>query len=416
MVYLFPLSYPYKVGQEDTFLSTEISLLNKNFSELIIFPTLIGKEMFKINQTIFINRQLGKYLANNRFRFNLVLKTSFYRLFFAEIYNKPLILLQYSKIKQLIGFILNTIQTEIWIKTEFIKNFDLERNKKIILYTFWFTHLTTALCNVFKTNKHIKVITRAHGIDLFTERNKNYIPLREYTINLLDKFFFVSDYGKDYATKLYPKYKNKYRSSPLGVVNHGYINSLSNNENIEYHFVSCSNVDVNKRVSLILKSLYLLATKHPEKKIRWTHFGHGPLFQDLKKEITNYKNANLIVKLKGFQANKYIFNYYRHKSINSFITTTSSEGGRPISVQEALSFGIPVIATKVGGIPELIDEKNGFLLPDNPEINEITNALNMVITNSEKWNMKRSFCLKTWNEKCDSVKLANNFINELKNL
>lgn len=35
--------------------------------------------------------------------------------------------------------------------------------------------------------------------------------------------------------------------------------------------------------------------------------------------------------------------------------------GLPISILEALSYGKPVISTPVGGIPEVVDEKNGYL-------------------------------------------------------
>ena len=45
-----------------------------------------------------------------------------------------------------------------------------------------------------------------------------------------------------------------------------------------------------------------------------------------------------------------------------FINCSESEG-IPVSIMEALSFGIPVIATNVGGTSEVvIDGYNGFLL------------------------------------------------------
>ncbi|NJK95527.1 MAG: glycosyltransferase [Bacteroidales bacterium] len=48
-----------------------------------------------------------------------------------------------------------------------------------------------------------------------------------------------------------------------------------------------------------------------------------------------------------------------------FLNTSLSEGV-PVSVMEALSFGLPVIATDVGGTGELINDEVGMLI--NPEI------------------------------------------------
>ena len=63
-----------------------------------------------------------------------------------------------------------------------------------------------------------------------------------------------------------------------------------------------------------------------------------------------------------------------------FVLTSNNEGlGRVIL--EAMSCGIPVIATKVGGVPEIItDKKNGLLIPPNSPV-RLSNTINRLLAN-----------------------------------
>lgn len=66
-----------------------------------------------------------------------------------------------------------------------------------------------------------------------------------------------------------------------------------------------------------------------------------------------------------------------------FILPSYNEG-LPIAILESMSYGLPIISTKVGGIPEiLLNHQNGILIsPGNLE--EIDNALRFFIENKHK--------------------------------
>ena len=42
---------------------------------------------------------------------------------------------------------------------------------------------------------------------------------------------------------------------------------------------------------------------------------------------------------------------------------------------EAYSYGVPVAATAVGGIPEMVNSGTGYLLPENPTPQEIAEVI-----------------------------------------
>ncbi len=62
--------------------------------------------------------------------------------------------------------------------------------------------------------------------------------------------------------------------------------------------------------------------------------------------------------------------------MDAYILPSYTEG-LPISILEALSYGKPVITTHVGGIPEVVNEKNGYLFTpgDRKAMYEIINSI-----------------------------------------
>ena len=81
---------------------------------------------------------------------------------------------------------------------------------------------------------------------------------------------------------------------------------------------------------------------------------------DLSNAINN-KRQGLKVILHGYVSNQSLINFYQNQHVDLFVNVSSSEG-LPVSIMEALSFGIPVIATDVGGTSELVSDKVGELI------------------------------------------------------
>lgn len=69
--------------------------------------------------------------------------------------------------------------------------------------------------------------------------------------------------------------------------------------------------------------------------------------------------------------------------LSVFVLVTHSEG-LPVSIIEAMSFGLPVIASKVGGVPELIDDGiNGVLISPN-KVDQLSSAIIELLQNHDK--------------------------------
>ena len=78
------------------------------------------------------------------------------------------------------------------------------------------------------------------------------------------------------------------------------------------------------------------------------------------------------------KTNEEVMEYYKNNLVDLFVNMSESEG-LPVSMMEAMSFGVPVIAPDVGGIKEIVDENSGWLLSCencSAEFVEVINTLN----------------------------------------
>lgn len=120
--------------------------------------------------------------------------------------------------------------------------------------------------------------------------------------------------------------------------------------------------------------------------------GDGPMKSELQKEILR-RNLNCFSFL-GFQ-NLDIVSLWM--SASDLLCLPSLNEGCPNVIIEALSSGKPVVASKIGGIPELVkDGINGFLFNSNNSI-QLCEALKCCIkTNWDAEQLRDSINGRTW--------------------
>jgi len=102
-----------------------------------------------------------------------------------------------------------------------------------------------------------------------------------------------------------------------------------------------------------------------DKQKRLVIIGHGKEKDDLESLVKNLGLENCVTFI-GKTPNQEVFRYMASSDV--FVLPSLSEGF-PIVILEAMASGLPIIATKVRGLPEILkDGQNGFLVePRNPE-------------------------------------------------
>ena len=403
-IYLLTAGFPYADGEQ--FIETEILYLSKYAEEVIIIPLTISGKKRNVPDNVYTFNVLANEVANTP----TVVKMAIALL---NIIKNP------KEIK-LHGPYLKTLV--IWayyrrlMEKHITKLFSESDNTsgKILVYSYWLSPSAVASLSIKAYNSDVKIVARAHGSDLYEQAtNLPAFPFRENTIHEIDKIFCISRNGKSHLEK---KFNSKnVIVSRLGVTSDSK-NNLLNKDLGRVVLVSCSNIIDLKRVSKILETVYRFSQRNKDMQVRWVHLSTGPLLNNLEREVEviQKKTHNLSCELLGQITNRDVIKFYDNNYIDCFINLSTSEG-IPVSIMEAFSFGIPVVATDVGGVSEIVGPSSGFLLDVECTQEQVVSALEHV-TSPENFKNYRHGAKEVWSKKYNADNNYHIFCKELEKL
>ena len=399
--------YPYAFGEP--FLESEIDKHIKYYDKILILAQDVS-----VNEkaTRFLPESIEYYATatgtRNKMRMRDVLHTPG-KFFFSdaiiqdEIKGRKLTILQ----RMFLSYFKSRCDRLFKEAVMKCKNIDFSGYDQITIYSYWlFANAMVAvdfknyLKNVCNYKGRIILLSRAHRYDIYEESNKlDYLPCRNYLLSEFDYVYPCSENGTLYIKERMQNTKAGVQTAYLGTRDYG----LSPEKCDGYfHIVSCSRVVKVKGIERMIDDFALLNSE--SEKIVWTHIGGGVegktgYFEKIK-QYAEHKLKNISFEFKGALANTEVYEYYKNNSVDVFVNCSYSEG-LPVSLMEAISFGIPVIATDVGGSREIIDqEKNGFLLPQDFKKGQLSQKIEIMLKeSSDEKQIRRNEARKLW-EKC----------------
>ena len=351
-LYFFTAEFPFSTGE--TFIENELEYLSASFDQVIIFPYKSegARRPLPVNFTIGPGFQNSAIDGKDWLLIIKILLFEFFRIKNNKgkiAWSKRFFFLR--KIKTKTVLLKNAVR-----HSKNIEDFIKKRNTPdFCCYSYWMNEWALVLA-ILKSRKKIKsFVFRCGGYDIWDERHEgNYLPFRFYIYSQTDGIYPNSKKGELYL-KGYNWFPEKAECLYWGTKDKG-LNPFKKNE--LPCIVSCSSLIPLKRVGKIIEVL-----KHMDIPLKWVHFGDGPLKAELMEQIKKLP-SNIVTELKGNIKNELILEYYSQNSVTCFINASSTES-LPVSIQEAISFGIPVIGTDVGGVKEIVNENTGELLPVN---------------------------------------------------
>jgi glycosyltransferase involved in cell wall biosynthesis len=403
-LYLITTSYPFeRRGGEIPFIEPELPYLESRFRRIIFVPL----------------NSMGPRVDGGKYETDLTLSWRFrsrnpIKAFFGCMRNPHM----GKELKEALRLGPRYFKRVIRIGSQITAAFDWARSILLkypgdslpVFYSFWLVPAIYGVASRTATTGTI-TLSRAHGYDVYEDRSPyRHFEFRAEYIGTLDWILPTSVKAANHLIDRYPEIKGKTSILHLGTEEPGLRTEPSTDGT--FRIISCSSVIALKRVDSIFSAIHEAAVALPRKKIEWTHIGDGPELSALKDLIASRALPNLIVRTLGALYHSDVFRYYSENSIDLFMNYSTTEG-LPISIQEAISFGIPILAVDVGGIGEIVAADTGYLLPSATTVSQLSDAIVGLASKPGELREKRSSARLRWEREFTAAGNYMDFCNKL---
>lgn len=395
-IILFTRYYPYSLNSED-FISNELDAVSNEYDITLVPFSRISDQKREIPRSVHINESCCNmsFIQKIAVVVSMLFSMRFWKMFLCRDFISCRTIARMTYYCKMVygAFVIK------WV----VKNRKINYSPESVFYSYWLTYAPLGLAMLKQEGFiHNRVVTRTHGYEIYENGNYEpetypHFPARLFTYKWIDKVYSISKKGIDILVANYPNYANKFEISHLGVNPIGM--NKHNNEGY-LAIVSCSYLYELKRVPLIFKSLNNFCSKYKHINIRWYHIGssrydYGRGFAKLKKE-TLMATENLKVSLLGEMSNQDVIKFYQNHRADIFINLSTTEG-IPVSIMEAESAGLAILATDVGSNDEIVTEDVGVLLKVDFTQDEFDEALKRIISNHQNMSqMAMNNFYKEW--------------------
>lgn len=228
------------------------------------------------------------------------------------------------------------------------------------------------IINLLK-KKNIPIILHMHGSqfkEYYNNSSNNRKRKVKSTLNNARVILALGDEWKDY-------YKTICDTKVISLDNAVFPKSISPNNEEKVYITTMGVLSKRKGTYDLIKVGNYLKDKI-DRKYKFVLAGNGEV-EKVKNEIKRLGLNDLFI-IPGWISDQDKIDEIYRKSI--IYVLPSYNEGMPMSILEAMSYGLPIISTKVGSIPSVVKDGNGFLI-NAGDIEDLGNKI-LTLLNNEK--------------------------------
>lgn len=368
-LYLVVTDYPYGVGEP--FLEDELFVISAMFEEVyLIIPQIqlvdVSQIRYKLPENCRLIPLQSEVKRKHQFYALMRLFNPSVWLEFQHISGRYGQKISLTHLRQILGFI--AAGKALSDQIEMLISEQGHQKRNITIYSYWCSFSAAGLSILKEKYPQLKTVIRMHGWDCFFFRNAlNYLPMRPWIIKLNDHVCTVSEMGRQHLIgKINPEISNKLKVSYLGTVCTD-VPMDSKYETGVLRILSIAFLQPVKRIDWLIRAISSIENV----RVSWTHMGSWTAkeqpIRDLADTLLGPK-INVDFQFTG-EVSLNEVKAFMHERKADFLVCSSSSEGLPVSMMEAMSYGMPVLSTNAGGIAELVEHrKNGMLTPVSDDI------------------------------------------------
>ena len=280
--------------------------------------------------------------------------------------------------------------------------------ENITLYAYWMSYEAYAAALSKRKHKNLRLLVRGHAFEIDEQRNAMNPYLMKQTIfEMADRLFLISEYAKQQYLRYMKIGADNEKLRVLGVGSRGEKTGADHAPPLFSEgclkLVSCATISEIKQLPVLVDAL----SCYQGVPLRWLHLGGGPEEAAVRAYAAEKlaESPAVSFEISGRIENETVQETYAKQGFDLFVNTSRMEGV-PVSMMEAMRFGIPIIAPRVGGIPELVDDAVGILYEADHGAQGVLEAIErFAALTEEKVLSMRAAAKARWENDCRSEAL-----------